>query len=635
MGRRGDQQGRPLRPPHPPPGTALRRPAAARGDRPRAGLAADRHVRRRAHRQPRLHHQRGDPGAAARGGRELRTDHRDGHPRRPRLGDGRPHPVPGRRPDRARPWPRQRAGRADGDVGGVRAVILVALRGLWGRKTRAVLTAISIVLGTAMIAGTFVVRDQINGAFASIFQTGLEKTDVLASKRTAFTDQNGALAVNGKYAGSSSGAPSLVISSLSDTFNPYTFSAGHAPTASGEVVVNSKLADDKHLTVGQHVQLATAVGLKPVTIVGIFNLGTASSIGGATIVGTTFGDAQQWYDRVDQTSTISVKADPGVSQQQLKQRIIAAVPHFVKVQTGPEAAKEQANQVASGINDFLTPLLLAFAGATVFAGAFIIFNTFSITVAQRSREFALLRTIGASRRQVLRSVLIEALVIGLLASLSGIVVGIGFAKLLDTLFDRSGSGLPTSAITLKPLTIWLPLLVGTLVAMLAAIGPAFRATRVPPIAALREGAELPPSWMARHRGLLASLMGAVGLGLLVDGVFDKGGIVHALFGFGSTPSVLLSMAGGAILCFLAVAMLSSYVVQPLAEVIGVPLGLLIRLGDWIGTQVMRVPGLGRAWYVLRRVVSYVLAFLLFMLLGGIVCGILALISTPLALFGLL
>ena len=363
-------------------------------------------------------------------------------------------------------------------------MILVALRGLWGRKTRAVLTAISIVLGTAMIAGTFVVRDQITGAFDSIFQTGLEKTDVLASKRTAFTSNNGAqagplpasligtiahvdgvakaegqiqaagaLVVNGKYAGSSSGAPSLVVSSLSDTFNPYTFSAGHAPTASGEVVVNSKLADDKHLKVGQHVQLATAVGLKPVTIVGIFNLGSASSIGGATIVGTTFADAQQWYDRVDQTSTISVKADPGVSQQQLKQRIIAAVPHFVKVQTGPEAAKEQANQVASGINDFLTPLLLAFAGATVFAGAFIIFNTFSITVAQRSREFALLRTIGASRRQVLRSVLIEALVIGLLASLSGIVVGIGFAKLLDTLFDKSGSGLPTSAITLKPLTV--------------------------------------------------------------------------------------------------------------------------------------------------------------------------------------
>src|SRR5205085_10359400 len=134
---------------------------------------------------------------------------------------------------------------------------------------------------------------------------------------------------------------------------------------------------------------------------------------------------------------------------------------------------------------------------------------------------------------------------------------------------------PAPALCLGRLTLWLALVVGAGGAMLAAIGRAVRATRGPPSAALREGAELPPSWMARRRGLLASLMGGAGLGLLVDGVFDKGGIVHALFGFGSTPSVLISMAGGAILCFLAVAMLSSYVVQPLAEVIGVPLGLLI------------------------------------------------------------
>ena len=149
-------------------------------------------------------------------------------------------------------------------------MIMVALRGLWGRKTRAALTAISIVLGTAMITGTFVVRDQITGAFTQIFDTGLSKTDVVASKKTAFSSSNGdqagplpasvidtikgvdgvaaaegqiqalgALVVNGKYAGSDSGAPSLVLSSLSDTFNPYTFSQGHAPQASGQVVVNS------------------------------------------------------------------------------------------------------------------------------------------------------------------------------------------------------------------------------------------------------------------------------------------------------------------------------------------------------------------------------------------------------------
>jgi putative ABC transport system permease protein len=543
-------------------------------------------------------------------------------------------------------------------------MILVALRGLWGRKTRAVLTAISIVLGTAMITGTFVVRDQITGAFNDIFKTGLEKTDVLASKKTAFTSNNGAqagplpasliatishvpgvakaegqiqaagaLVVKGAYAGSTTGAPSLVVSSLSDTFNPYTFAAGHAPQASGQVVVNSQLADNKHLRIGQHVEFATDVGLQPVTIVGIFKLGTASTIGGATIVGTTFSDAQQWFDRVDQTSTISVKADPGVSQQELKRRIIAAVPHDVKVQTGPEAAKDQAQQVASGITGFLTPLLLAFAGATVFAGAFIIFNTFAITVAQRTREFALLRTIGASRRQVLRSVLLEALVVGVLASLTGIVAGIGFAKLLGVLFDKAGFGLPTAPIHLSTITIALPLLVGTGVAMLSAVGPAFRATRVPPIAALREGAELPPSALARHATLVSSLTGAAGLGLIVDGVFDKGSVIHSVLGLNSTPSVLISMAGGAILCFLAVAMLSSHVVQPLSQVIGAPLGLLIDIGDWVGSVVLRVPGLGRAWYVLRRLFAYLMALVLFLVLGAMLSGILALIYGPLAIVG--
>jgi ABC-type antimicrobial peptide transport system permease subunit len=545
-------------------------------------------------------------------------------------------------------------------------VIGVALKGLWGRKTRSLLTAISIVLGTAMIAGTFVVRDQISGAFKEIFDNSLSKTDVLLSHKTAFTASNGAtagplpaslidqvrqvngvsdaegqiqalgaLVVDGKYAGSTTGAPSLVVSTLSDTFNPYSFVSGHAPEASGQVVVNSKLASDKHLHVGQHVQFATDVGIKPVTIVGVFNVGGASTIGGATIVGTTFSDAQHWFDRVGKTSTISVKADSGVSQTELKQRLIHAMPSYVKVQTGPEAAASQSQDVSNGINSFLTPLLLAFAGATVFAGAFIIFNTFSITVAQRTREFAMLRTIGASRRQVLRSVLLEALVIGLLASLAGLAAGIGFAKLLGVLFDKAGFGLPTAPITLRFITVALPLFVGTSVALLASIGPAFRATRVPPVAALREGAELPPSALARHATLFSSLMAALGLGAIVDGVFNKGGVVHAVTGLGSTPSTLISMAAGAILCFLAVAILSSHIVGPLAELIGWPLGMFVRLGDWLGSQMQRVPGLGRFWYLVRRFAGYLFAFLFFLGIGAIVSGILALIATPLALLGLL
>jgi ABC-type antimicrobial peptide transport system permease subunit len=545
-------------------------------------------------------------------------------------------------------------------------MISVALRGLWGRKTRAVLTAISIVLGTAMITGTFVVRDQITGAFGEIIGNELSKTDVLLQKKTAFTSDQGAqagplpaslipevakvpgvakaegqvqalgaLVIGGKYAGSTTGAPSFVLSVLSDTFNPYTYSEGHGPQASGQVVVNSKLAEDKHLHVGQHVELATDVGLRPVTIVGVFTVGTASTIGGATIVGTTFNDAQQWFDRVDQTSTISVKADSGVSQTELKQRLIAALPHDVKVQTGPEAAAEQSQQISSGITGFLTPLLLAFAGATVFAGAFIIFNTFAITVAQRTREFAMLRTIGASRRQVLRSVLLEALLIGLLASLAGIVVGVGFAKLLDTAFDAIGFGLPTAPIHLGATTILLPLFVGTSVAILAAIGPAFRATRVPPIAALREGAELPPSALARHATLVSSVLLLLGLGGILDGVFEKGGFFQTVTGLGSTASVLISLAGGAILCFLAVAILSAHIVQPLSRAIGAPLAWLIWVGDWANASTYSVRRVGhgyaRAWYLTRRILSFVLALLAFLIPVAIAAGIAALVSGPLAL----
>jgi ABC-type antimicrobial peptide transport system permease subunit len=545
-------------------------------------------------------------------------------------------------------------------------VIGVALKSLWGRKLRTLLTAFSIVLGTTMIAGTFVVKDQITNAFGAIFETGLEKTDVVLSKKTAFnSDQaqagplpaadiaaaaavpgvakaegqvqaSGALVVGGKYTGASGGAPSLVLSTLSETFTPYNYIHGHAPQQSGDVIVNEKLADDKHLKVGQHELLATEVGIKPVTIVGIFKYGNVSSIGGATIVGTTFEDAQAWFNRTDLTSVVYLKADSGVSPEELKKRVAAALPNDVKVQTGQEAAKEQTDQVAGGINSFLTPLLLAFAFTAVLVGAFIIFNTFSITVAHRTREFAILRTLGASRRQVLRSVLLEATLIGLLASALGIVLGIGFAKLLGLLFDRAGFGLPEAPIRISVLTVVLvPLAVGTLTALLSAIAPAFRATRVPPVAALREGAELPPSVLARHATPISALILAVGLGEIVDGIFNDGSVLGAVIGFSKTASILLSMGIGAVLCFVSVAMLSKHIVRPLAGVIGLLLGWLIAFLDWIGAIVMAVPKVGRpmgkGWYLVRRGLSFLLACALFVLPGAAVAAILLLVAKPLAI----
>ena len=526
----------------------------------------------------------------------------------------------------------------------------VILRGLMGRKLRSVLTMLSIVLGTAMISGTFVVRDQITHAFDSIFTESNQKIDVILTKQTAFTTDNGdqagplpesvvdqvkdvpgvkvaegqiqalgGIVIDGEFKGATGGAPNLVLSWPSEQFDSTKFVSGHPPSQDGEVVVNKQLADDNHLKVGQKVGLATSVGVKQVTLVGVYTLGGATSLGGATVVGTTFHDAQQWYNRVGKASTVNVLAEPGVTPVELRDRIQKVVGSGVRVETGQQSADRQTSEVAGSINGFLTTLLLAFAGASVFVGAFIIFNTFSITVGQRTREFAMLRTIGASRRQVLRAVLSEALIVGLIASAIGILAGIGFAKLLNVLFDAAGFGLPTASITVPILwSVLLPLAVGTGIALLAATGPAFRATRVPPIAALREGAELPQSWMGRHALPIALVVTAVGVGFIVDGIFNKGSVIHAAAGFGDTASTLISLAVGAVLCFMAVAMLSRYVVRPLSAVIGRPVEI-VGLGlQWVGRGVSAIPLVGRplrrAWYAVTR--DYVLASVLFLVVGG-------------------
>ena len=219
----------------------------------------------------------------------------------------------------------------------------VALRGLWGRKLRTVLTALSIILGTSMITGTFILRDQINNAFSDIFHESNKGIDVVLSKKTAFTSDNGATAgplpesviataagvdgvkkaegqiqatgsivVDGKYVTGSGGAPNLVFSYVTEPFSNSQFTSGGPPT-DGSVAVNQKLADDEHLKVGQQVEIATDKGVVPVTVSGIFKLAGVSSIGGATLVVPTFRDAQRWFDRIGKTSVVYLQAEPGVT----------------------------------------------------------------------------------------------------------------------------------------------------------------------------------------------------------------------------------------------------------------------------------------------------------------------------------
>ena len=241
----------------------------------------------------------------------------------------------------------------------------------------------------------------------------------------------------------------------------------------------------------------------------------------------------------------------------------------MEIKTGAQAAADSSSEVGGAINGFLRPALLAFGGVAVFVGAFIIFNAFSITVAQRRREFAMLRAFGASRRQVLASVIGEALLMGVLASVAGLFAGLGVAQAVNWLFKAFGADFPATGVVLELRTVVVALVVGIGTALAAAIVPALRATRVPPVVALQEGADLPPSRFSRLTTPGAAVVALAGAGLVALG----------FFGGGSTSTKLLEMGLGAMLVFVAIAMVARHVVRPLARVIGWPLE---RLGGTSG-----------------------------------------------------
>jgi len=465
------------------------------------------------------------------------------------------------------------------------------LAGLRQRKLRAALTAISILLGVSMVTGTLVLTSQITRAFDQIFQSANQGVDVRVTPHTDFEGRLSAVptlpqsivgkiaaidgvkraspeiaalgspVVRGEYV-QSSGAPSFVFALEPDPFRATTLSAGRYPERSGEVAVNEGLAQQQNIGVGAHIGIATRNGVKPVVITGLVTFANIASIGGATITIAPLQDVQRWFNLEGRINSVAVAAEPGISADALARTLRADLPRTVDVSTGAQDAAKQAARTNDAIDKFLKPALLAFGVIALFVAAFIIFNTFSITVAQRLRELGLLRTIGASRRQVMWSVVGEALVIGLVAGLLGLAAGFGFAALLVWVFNELlPGGIPVAAAELTAGTAITALVVGVGVAVLAALIPAFRASRVPPIAALREGAEIPPSRISRYTPAIAAVLAVGGVAV----------IVLALTGGGDSTRRLLIMALGAFLVFAAIGSLSRYAVPFLARVIGWPL----------------------------------------------------------------
>ncbi len=468
----------------------------------------------------------------------------------------------------------------------------LALRGLAQRKLRSALTGIAVLLGVAMIAGTYIETDQITHAFEDITSQSVENLDVVVVPREEFSSSFGSelptldarlvdrvrdvpgvsaaegeltayghMVVDGEVV-ETFGAPGLVIADAAPRFDPSETVEGRDPTGPDEASVLEQNATDNGIEIGDRIGVTTRHGIKHVTVVGLIAFGEGgSALGGTTVVELDRARVAQWFDLEDKLSSISVIADDGVDPQILSDRIDAALPKAAKVQTASENAEESADEINDQIGSFLTPALLALAGAAVLVGAFIIFNTFSITVAQRTREFAMLRALGATRRQVLAVVSGEALAVGVIASAVGLAAGIGFAKLLNALFDAAGFGIPRTGLVLAPRTVAIALIVGIGVTLLASLVPAMRATRVAPVAAM-SGVSARQSRRSRRISAVITVLCALGgIGLVAQG----------LFGGGAATAKLSAIGGGAVLMFVGVALSARYLVRPLAAVIGWPI----------------------------------------------------------------
>jgi len=481
-------------------------------------------------------------------------------------------------------------------------VIHVALRGMARRKLRTALTAIAIVLGVALITGTYVLTDSIKGAFGGIFTSVYRGTDATVTGKSAFNlsdngtttappfDQSllpkvrklpdvadavggvGGLAhliINGKVV-HFGGAPNLGFSvdPKRPELNTLTLVDGKWPGAN-QVVIDQATAQKEHLKVGQQIGVQASGPTLSMTISGFVHFGGAASLGGATLSGFDLHTGQKLFQRVGKLDQIRAKAKPGVTPAQLAADIRGILPPGTQVKTGQAQAKSDAKDTESFLN-FLQDFLLAFGAIALFVGSFVIANSLSITIKQRTRELATLRTLGASRRQVRFSIVVEGFVIGTFASVVGIAVGLGLGVGLFKLFDAVGFTLPNNGLVLHTRTVIVALLVGILVTVLASLRPAARATRVPPISAVREGAELPPGRFAKYRPVGSALLTVAGFALLVFGLFG-----HGL----STKQILLSMGVGTLLIFIGVALLAVRFVRPMAWALGAPAS---RLGGAAG-----------------------------------------------------
>jgi putative ABC transport system permease protein len=471
----------------------------------------------------------------------------------------------------------------------------LAVKSLWARRVRALATTFAVVIGVAFVAGSYVLTDTIFAAFDEIFTESLKGTSVVITAENPVEQENGeiptisssllprvqktagvklaagAIFTPGGFFDSEGNkignkfAPKFISSSLPDGLESLTYLEGHRPQGPTEASIDRAAAESSGLELGEAIKIIGQGSARSFRLVGFTRLGSAS-FGGASIAQVVLPVAQRLTHKRGRFDQISVAAAGGVSEETLKRRIERVMPASVRVETAKENAARGSEEIRDDLG-FLQTVLLVFGFVAVFVGAFLIFNTFSITVAQRVAEFGLLRTLGASRRQILLSVMVEAIAVGLLGAVVGIGGGYVMALLLNALLQAFGVDLPTTGLVMESRTVVVSLLVGVVVTSVSSLIPALRSTRVPPIAALQ--AYTPPSSRRRRLvyGALSVLLGLAGLAMVLIG----------LFGNGSAGTKAGLMGAGAVAIVLGVSLFSPRLVPPLALVAGWPLERIRRL----------------------------------------------------------
>ncbi|MEU1812846.1 ABC transporter permease [Micromonospora aurantiaca (nom. illeg.)] len=469
-------------------------------------------------------------------------------------------------------------------------MLRATLKSLLARKLRLLLSGLAVVLGVMFVSGAFVLTDTLGRSFDAVFADAYAEVDVnvAAKPKVAISetegeqvapplpaslldrvkavpgvaDAEGVVAADGaRMIGSngkvvtSFGPPQLGQNWLGES-DLLELREGRAPQADDEIVVNAALAEAGKVKVGDRVGVLTLAPKKEFTLVGVFGYsGGRDSIGGANEVYFTTPVAQQlMLGKPDVFSNVSVQAADGTTPAALRDELARTLGADYQVKTGEQLAADASAGLKEGLS-FFNKILLGFAAVALLVGTFLILNTFSIIVAQRTRELALMRAIGASGKQVIGSVVLEALAVGLIASVLGLAAGIGVGALLAYLFGQLAGGLTLAGLGVPASAVIGAFAVGMLITVIAALLPAVRASRIPPIAAMQDVA-------TPDRPLTKITIG----GAVVTGI----GAVLLFLGLGghAGDSTLATILGGVLFAFIGVALLTPIISRPVVSLLG-------------------------------------------------------------------